>query len=142
MRLYHLPRTDIPGPDPHFAMTVQAHCTRLLFEMRNMIELFGDELFGDCPLFVSQLLHIKLPKTSHDSIKNADHAFDFSYEAIMLMRDKYRQTGASRMHLFISAPNNFNFQLGQHSIVLRNITLYDFDLESGKVGAYSTSIQV
>jgi len=110
----------------------------IIYDIRKDVETF---IRKDLPA-VSQLLHIKLPKTSRDSIKNADHAFDSSYEAIMLMRDKYRQTGASRIHLFISAPNNFNFQLGQHSIVLRNITLYDFDLESGKVGAYSTSIQV
>jgi len=91
---------------------------------------------------ISQLLHIKLPKTSHDAIKNADHAFDFSYEATMLMREKYRQTGASHMHLFISAPNNFNFQLGQHSLILGNITLYEYDLEAENVGAYFPSIKI
>lgn len=107
-------------------------------DIRKDVETF---IRKDLPA-VSQLLHIKLPKTSHDAVKNADHAFDFSYETIMIMKEKYRQTGASRMHLFISAPNIFNFQLGQHSLVLRNITLYDYDLESGKEGAYSASIQV
>jgi len=28
-------------PGPHFAMNVQTHCMRLLFEMRNMIERFN-----------------------------------------------------------------------------------------------------
>lgn len=110
----------------------------VIYDIRKDVETF---IRKNLPA-VSRFLHIKLPKTSRDSIKNADHAFDSSYEAIMLMREKYHQTDASHMHLFISAPNNFNFQLGQHSIVLRNITLYDFDLESGKVGAYNASIQV
>jgi hypothetical protein len=108
------------------------------YDIRLDVETF---IRNECP-GISQLLHLKLPKTSHDSIKNADHAFDFSYEAIVAIREKYRQAGASHMHLFISAPNNFNFQLGQHSLVLRNITLYEYDLEAGNVGAYCPSIQV
>lgn len=107
------------------------------------------DIFRDVETFIrkesmgiSHLLHLKLPKTSHDSIKNADHAFDFSYEAITIIKEKYRQTDVSHLHLFISAPNNFNFQLGQHSLVLSDITLYEYDLESGNVGAYRRSIQV
>jgi hypothetical protein len=95
----------------------------------------------ECPA-VSHLLHIKLPETSHESIKNADHAFDFSSKAVGIIRDKYRDRNSSHLHLFISGPNYFTFYLGQHSLILNNITLYEFDLESGQEGAYRPSIQI
>jgi hypothetical protein len=91
---------------------------------------------------VSHLLHINLPKTSHESIKDADHAFDLSYEATVIIKNRYRDRNSSHLHLFISGPNYFTFPLGQHSLVLNNITLYEFDLESGKEGAYQPSIHI
>jgi hypothetical protein len=91
---------------------------------------------------ISRLLHISLPNARPDSIKNADHAFDASYEAVMAMREAYRKLNASRIHLFMAAPNVFSFHLGQHSILLRNITMYEYDMESGIQDSYFPGIQV
>lgn len=91
---------------------------------------------------ISRLVHVSLPKPKPGSIKSADHAFDASYEAVMAIREKYRELGVSRVHLFMAAPNVFSFYLGQHSILLRNITMYEYNLDSGIHDDYFPSIQI
>jgi hypothetical protein len=89
---------------------------------------------------ISHLIHLKLDKIHPGSIKDASHAYQVSYEAAEILREKYRQMGSSRLHLFLAAPNVFTFMLGQQ-LLLRNITLYEH-LDPGKLGSYTPTITI
>ncbi len=93
-----------------------------------------------CPN-ISQLVHLEIANLGLKSVKNAGHAFEAAAKGIRILNDKCREMGASRLHLFISAPNVFTFMLGQHSQLLTNITLYEFPFGSN-AGEYSPSITV
>jgi len=72
------------------------------------------------------------------AIKDESHAYAAAYIAVQKLRDKYRQSGASKLNLFLAAPNVFTFILGQQSLLLPgNITLYEYDFNSKKLGAYT-----
>jgi hypothetical protein len=86
---------------------------------------------------ISYIIHIKLSEPHTRSIKDEGHAFETSYRAVVILRDKYRRSGASKLNLFLAAPNVFTFMLGQQSLLLPgNITLYEYDFDSKKLGAY------
>lgn len=90
---------------------------------------------------ISHLIHLKLDEIHPGAIKDASHAYHASYKVVATLRKKYRQMGASRLHLFLAAPNVFTFMLGQQSLLLRNITLYEY-LDPGKLGAYTPTITI
>ncbi len=83
-----------------------------------------------------------MDETHVKAIKSASHAFEASYKAIEILRDKYRQMGVSRLNLFFAAPNVFTFMLGQQSLLLKNIIIYEYDFDSGKLGAYTPTITI
>lgn len=87
---------------------------------------------------VSHLLHLELPGIGTDSIKSADHAYSLAFQAVEIIRDKCRQRNVTGMHLFIAAPNGFTFYLGQHAVMMGNLTMYEYDRNSG----YSVSIRM
>jgi hypothetical protein len=91
---------------------------------------------------ISHLIHLRLDEIHHGAIKNASHAYQAAYQAVTTLREKYIQMGASRLHLFLAAPNVFTFLLGRQSIQLPDITLYEYDLEAGKPGAYTPTITI
>jgi hypothetical protein len=91
---------------------------------------------------ISNLLHFELDEIHFKSIKDANHAFEASYKAVVLLRKKYRQTGASHLNLFLSAPNVFSLMLGQHSLLLRDIKIYEYDFGSKEKGAYFPTITI
>jgi hypothetical protein len=77
------------------------------------------------------LLHLKLTELGQPRpIKDESHAYAAAYKAVEILRDKYRQSGASKLNLFLSAPNVFTFILGQQSLLLPgNITLFEYDYD-------------
>ena len=86
----------------------------------------------------SPLIHLKLTEPNPGAIKDEGHAYAAAYKAVEILRDKYRQSEASKLNLFLAAPNVFTFMLGQQSPLLQgNITLYEYDFESRKPGAYT-----
>ncbi len=87
---------------------------------------------------ISPILHLKLTELGQPRpIKDESHAYAAAYKAVEILRNKYRQSGASKLNLFLAAPNVFTFILGQQSLLLPgNITLYEYDYDSKKLGAY------
>jgi len=86
---------------------------------------------------ISHSIHLKLTEPHPRAIKDESHAYAAAYRAVVILRDKYRQSGASKLNLFMAAPNVFTFMLGQQSLLLPgNITLYEYDFDSKKLGAY------
>jgi hypothetical protein len=87
---------------------------------------------------ISHIIQIKLSEPHTRSIKDESHAFAAAYKAVEKLRDIYRQSGASKLNLFLAAPNVFTFMLGQQSLLLPgNITLYEYDFDTKKLGAYT-----
>jgi hypothetical protein len=87
---------------------------------------------------ISHFIHLKLAQPHPRAIKDESHAYAAAYIAVQKLRDKYRQSGASKLNLFLAAPNVFTFMLGQQSLLLPgNITLYEYDFNSKKLGAYT-----
>lgn len=91
---------------------------------------------------VSHLFHLTLNEMHHGSIKDANHAYEAAYKAVVHITEKYKKKGSSRLHFFIAAPNVFTFMLGQQSLQLSNITLYEFEFGANKLGAYTPSITI
>ena len=90
---------------------------------------------------ISHLIHLKLPEIHHRSIKDESHAYTAAYNAVVILRNKYREIGASKLNLFMAAPNVFTYMLGQQSHLLPGkITLYEYDFDSKELGAYSPSL--
>jgi hypothetical protein len=86
---------------------------------------------------ISHFIHLKLTEPHPRAIKDESHAYRAAYKAVVILRDKYRRIGASKLNLFLAAPNVFTFILGQQSLLLPgNITLYEYDFDSKKLGAY------
>jgi len=86
---------------------------------------------------ISPIIHLKLTGPQPGTIKDEGHAYAAAYRAVVILRDKYRHSGASKLNLFLAAPNVFTFMLGQQSLLLPgNITLYEYDFDSKKLGAY------
>jgi hypothetical protein len=90
------------------------------------------------PPGISPIIHLKLTELGQPRpIKDESHAYAAAYKAVEILRDKYRQSGASKLNLFLAAPNVFTFMLGQQSLLLPgNITLYEYDFDSKELGAY------
>jgi hypothetical protein len=51
-----------------------------------------------------------------------------------------RNLNASRLHLFVAAPNGFTFELGRHAAALGLLTLYEYDFERRNGGGYKASL--
>ena len=87
---------------------------------------------------ISPIIHLKLTELGQPRpIKDESHAYAAAYKAVEILRDKYRKIGASKLNLFLAAPNVFTFILGQQSLLLPgNIMLYEYDYDSKKLGAY------
>jgi hypothetical protein len=92
---------------------------------------------------ISPIIHLKLTGPQPRPIKNESHAYAAAYKAVEILRDKYRRIGASKLNLFLAAPNVFTFILGQQSLLLPgNITLYEYDYDSKKLGAYTPTFSL
>jgi hypothetical protein len=93
---------------------------------------------------ISSIIHLKLTELGQPRpIKDEGHAYAAAYKAVEILRDKYRQSEASKLNLFLAAPNVFTFMLGQQSLLLPgNITLYEYDFDSRKLGAYTPTFTI
>lgn len=88
------------------------------------------------------LTAIVSPQPSGTAITDGDHAVALAENVIAQYRDALRGTRATRVHLFIAAPNAFAFFLGQRSKLLGNITLYEYDFENVLSGTYEPAINL
>ena len=83
------------------------------------------------------------PGPSTTVIKDANHIIRSVQEVIRHVRKELTSIpGVHRVHLFMAAPNAFAFFLGQQSIPLGQITLYEFDFEGFRTGGYQPSISL
>ncbi len=53
-----------------------------------------------------------------------------------------RRLAGGRIHLFIAGPNAFSFLLGQRRVAMGPTTLYEFDFEGARTGAYAASLSL
>lgn len=78
-----------------------------------------------------------------NAIKDADHILQY----ILYLNRKIRAwriaSGTEkRIHIFISAPNSFNFFLGQYASGYGRISLYEYDFEGIRTGTYVQSLNL
>jgi hypothetical protein len=90
---------------------------------------------------IGRILHCRLDSgSSQQSVLCGRHASMLAEAIVQHVRDLAQAGGPRRIHLFISAPNGFAFFLGQHQQALGPATLYEFDFEGKRGGAYSAGI--
>lgn len=89
---------------------------------------------------VSRIVHLYLNNIHTSSIKDAHYACEAAFKATDHITEIYKKTEPSQLHFFLSAPNVFAFLLGQQSLGLHNISLYEFEYEINKLGVYFPSI--
>jgi hypothetical protein len=78
---------------------------------------------------------------SSSSVRDGAHAEYLASQLIHYVRTRGANIGVeNRVHVFSAAPNGFTFCLGRKMHLFHRWTLYEFDLGSGKTGAYSPSI--
>jgi hypothetical protein len=75
---------------------------------------------------------------SQFSVCGGRHAWQMSEAVTHRLRD----AGASRVHIFMAAPNAFSFFLGQHQKALGPVTLYEWDFDGLRSGGYNMSLTV
>jgi hypothetical protein len=93
---------------------------------------------------ISKIIHLEIKDCGQLSIKNSTHAIAAADKAVQILDQYCRECLASRLHLFISAPNIFTFMMGQHSHVLSNLTQYEFLLgaEYRKTKIYEPAVMI
>jgi hypothetical protein len=97
----------------------------------------------NCHARISHLIHLALTVANPRSFIDEGHAYEASHQAAIILRDACGKMEASGLNLFLAAPNVFTFMLGQQSLVLlKNITLYEFDPESGDSGKYTPAFTI
>lgn len=78
-----------------------------------------------------------------NAIKDADHILQYIVYLNRKMRSWRIANGTQkRVHFFISAPNSFNFFLGQHASGYGRISLYEYDFEGIRTGTYVQSLNL
>jgi len=85
---------------------------------------------------ISRVIHLKMDHTNPRAIKDENQAYTAAYRAVVQLRDESGKSGASKLNLFLAAPNVFTFLLGQQSRLLGEITLYEHNFGSRKAGDY------
>jgi len=75
---------------------------------------------------------------SASAIRDGAHA---EYLANQLVQSIKSRVVGNHIHVFCSAPNGFTFCLGRKMGLFPHWTLYEFDFDSGKKGAYCPSIK-
>ena len=81
-----------------------------------------------------------LPRPGRGSIANGGHAYQLAEELAQLLLRIKKTKQPTRFHLFIAGPNGFQFHLGALSHLFGECTLYEYDFEAKKLGAYSPSL--
>lgn len=80
------------------------------------------------------------PRPTSLALRGGSHALGAVQELVAHLRaTRSYVERASRLHIFLAAPNGFSFFLGQHAHALGQIQLYEHDLEAGGAN-YSPSI--
>jgi len=89
---------------------------------------------------VGKIVHAHISIQTNSSIINAEHAYQVAQNVILKARDLRSADSEKKLHLFFAAPNGLIFFLGKLSNVLGNLALYEYDFESGLLGAYTNSV--
>jgi len=75
--------------------------------------------------------------TSGASVRSGSHAMKMAEQVVEAIRSVARP---KRTHLFLAAPNGFNFFLGQHKQMMGPCTIYEWDFEGIRSGSYSPGL--
>jgi hypothetical protein len=97
------------------------------------------------PAIGSLLIATPASGPSQNSVACGSHADSLAEtlgSEVNAVRARVSTSRASRMHLFIAAPNGFTFYLGRHIKVLQPVTLYEFDFGGGRSGCYEPSLSM
>lgn len=90
---------------------------------------------------VGEVLSFRVnPNPGRSSVTGGDHAYHL---AEILAQNLYKVKKAkqpAQFHLFIAAPNGFQFYLGAFANLFGNCTVYEYDFEAKKLGAYSPAM--
>lgn len=91
--------------------------------------------------FGQLLSYIIAPQPGQRSVEHADHTFALAQDLVAQLRTarSHFQAG-SRLHLFMAIPNFLAFELGRMALTLGPIQLYEYDRNSGQLGAYQPSL--
>ena len=79
-----------------------------------------------------------LPQAGNTGVRDGLHALALAQTLVRELR-AYRDSGQT-FHFFIAAPNGFSFILGQHLRPVGPAVVYEFDFESGVLGAYKPGV--
>ena len=82
---------------------------------------------------------------SQQSVVCGAHAYQLAEnlaKKLKALRESLDGRGEARLHLFMAAPNGFNFYLGRHVESLKPLTLYEFDFQSQRDRSYEPSFSV
>ena len=79
-----------------------------------------------------------LTRAGNTVIRDGPHALALAQALVGELR-AYR-AGGQTFHFFIAAPNGFSFVLGQHLKPVGPAIVYEFDFESGVLGAYMPGV--
>ncbi|OOG76918.1 SAVED domain-containing protein [Flavobacterium sp. A45] len=93
---------------------------------------------------VVSVLHAKaISGCGFSAIKDADHILQYIVYLNRKIRAWRIANGTQKkIHIFISAPNSFNFFLGQHGSGYGRISLYEYDFEGIRTGTYVQSLNL
>ncbi len=91
---------------------------------------------------VSRVIRCGIPEPGNLSVRNATHASFLAQRVSSILKQaRGRREHSSRLHVFAAAPNSFMFFLGQLSLSFGKLTLYEYDFETSRRGAYFPSFK-
>ena len=92
---------------------------------------------------VGRILTLKTSAgAGQQSVVCGRHAAMLADTAVAAIRKLAVESGCRRVHLFVSSPVSFAFYLGQRSVPLGPLTLYEFDLEGSNGASYTPSMSL
>jgi hypothetical protein len=105
--------------------------------VKDVTEFVNRELIA-----VNRILSFEiLPKPGRTSVRGGSHAYYLAEDLALRIRELQKDLQFETIHLFIAAPNGFQFHLGALSNLFGKCLLYEYDLEVNKTGAYSPALQ-
>ncbi len=105
-------------------------------DVREDVKVF----LGRSGLPIRKTLTATLSQTANTAVQGGSHALALAQTLVAELRTHRRDS--QTIHLFIAAPNGFSFVLGQHLRAVGPAIVYEFNFESGGLGAYDTGVSL
>jgi len=80
------------------------------------------------------------PSPGRTSVTGGDHAYHLAEILAQTLYKVKKAKQPTQFHLFIAAPNGFQFYLGSFANLFGDCTVYEYDFEAKKLGAYSAAM--